>query len=103
MGLGRSFGQVLGTPQEVDAYVIQQRLGQGQYATVYLAINSFTQERVALKRLPAQTGRKGLWTVSVHVQREITLLQNLQHESIVSLKDVIKSAGAHYGWCCLHT
>ena len=61
------------------------KLGQGQYGTVYLATNTTTQERVALKELPMDDENK----IPASTLKEIAFLEQLQHCNIVQLKDIL--------------
>lgn len=66
-----------------------QKIGQGQYGTVYLATNITTQERVALKELSMDDENR----IPASALKEITFLQQLQHCNIVQLKDVLTHLG----------
>lgn len=93
ISLSKKFGSMLGVCQDIWPYAIGQQLGEGQQGSVYLGINTLTQESAALKRLPAVLGEDGHWHGAASIRRELCLLQYLQHQNIVFLKDVITCAG----------
>lgn len=64
------------------------QLGAGSYSVVYKARNRETNELLAIKKLN-QSSDGGFMGSAI---REISILQELQHENIVQLRDVITSA-----------
>lgn len=64
----------------------QQKLGEGTYGVVYKAIDKRTGETVALKKIRLEPEDEGIPPTSF---REITILRQLNHPNIVSLKSVI--------------
>jgi serine/threonine protein kinase/Tfp pilus assembly protein PilF len=65
-------------------YEIQREIGQGAFATVYLARDSRHERRVALKVLNADPTSE---TGELRFIREIRLLASLQHPNILPLHD----------------
>ncbi|VVT56418.1 uncharacterized protein SAPINGB_P005048 [Magnusiomyces paraingens] len=62
------------------------QVGEGTYGKVYKAVNTKTQNMVALKRLRLETERDG---VPITAVREIKLLQLLRHHNIVQLQEMM--------------
>ena len=65
-------------------YEIEREIGQGAFATVYLARDSRHERRVALKVLNADPGSE---TGELRFIREIRVLARLQHPNILPLHD----------------
>ena len=65
-------------------YEIEREIGQGAFATVYLARDARHDRRVALKVLNADPGSE---TGELRFIREIRLLARLQHPNILPLHD----------------
>jgi serine/threonine protein kinase/Tfp pilus assembly protein PilF len=65
-------------------YEIEREIGQGAFATVYLARDSRHERRVALKVLNADPGSQ---TGELRFIREIRVLARLQHPNILPLHD----------------
>ncbi len=63
-----------------------QKIGEGAYGVVYKCTNTETQETVALKHLRIENDEQGLPATSL---REISLLQDLKHPYVVSLKEIL--------------
>ena len=61
-------------------------IGAGAYGTVYKALDSQTQQHVALKKIKIESEEEGIPSTAV---REMCILRHLTHENIVQLKDVI--------------
>lgn len=62
-----------------------EKLGEGTYATVYKARNSYTGTLVALKEINLDS-EEGTPSTAI---REISLMKELKHENILTLYDVI--------------
>src|SRR5262245_22203100 len=73
-----------------DRYTVEEILGQGSSAVVFLALDRRHQRRVALKVLSAALGEK---LGSERFQREILTLARLQHPHILPLFDSGVAAG----------
>lgn len=67
-----------------------EKLGEGTYGVVFKAIDKRTQEIVALKRIRLDQEEEGIPPTSI---REISILKELKHPSVVELKEVINSQG----------
>src|ERR1700682_2592436 len=65
-------------------YEIEREIGQGAFATVYIARDSRHERRVALKVLNADPGSEA---GELRFIREIRLLARLQHPNILPLHD----------------
>ncbi|CAN7062155.1 hypothetical protein Bca4012_095698 [Brassica carinata] len=61
-------------------------LGRGAWGIVWSAINSETNEKVAIKKITHACRNQ---STAMRTLREITLLRQLQHENIVGIKDVV--------------
>ncbi|XP_065348288.1 cyclin-dependent kinase 1-like [Cloeon dipterum] len=70
----------------MDNYVKLEKLGEGTYGVVYKGKNKLTNEIVALKKIRSEGDDEGLPATAI---REISLLKELCHPYIVSLKDVL--------------
>jgi cyclin-dependent kinase len=70
----------------MERYVKVDKLGEGTYGIVYKARNKDTGEIVALKRIRLDSIDEGVPCTAI---REISLLKELKHPSIVRLCDVI--------------
>lgn len=62
-----------------------EKIGEGTYGVVYKAKDINTQKYVALKRIRLDSETEGVPSTAI---REISLLKDLQHHSIVELFDV---------------
>lgn len=69
----------------LDKYRLQRRLGEGGFATVYAAVDTVEQRRVALK-IPDDRHVANAQTFE-DVQREVRIMAQLQHPSVLPLKD----------------
>jgi serine/threonine protein kinase len=67
-------------------YLKLEKVGEGAYGVVYKAKDLNTNEIVALKRVRLESDSEGVPSTSV---REISLLKELHHPNIVSLRDVV--------------
>lgn len=74
-----------------ERYTIERKLGEGASASVFLATDALTGEKVAIKRALEIMSRHarfaGRW------QREVIVLQTLQHPRIVPLLDATFAKG----------
>ncbi|KAJ5934614.1 Negative regulator of the PHO system [Penicillium verhagenii] len=71
--------------QQPSSFQQLEKLGEGTYATVFKGRNRQTGEMVALKEIHLDS-EEGTPSTAI---REISLMKELKHESIVSLYDVI--------------
>ena len=68
-------------------------MGEGTYGVVYKARDLQTDEIVALKRIRLEVEDEGIPSTAL---REISLLRELSHDNIVTLKDCVQSDGKLY-------
>lgn len=66
-----------------------KHLGEGQFANVYKAKDLETNEFVAIKKIKLGSRHEAMDGVNRTALREIKLLQELHHENIIGLLDVI--------------
>jgi serine/threonine protein kinase len=71
-------------------YEKQEKLGEGTYGVVYKALDKRTGDTVAIKKIRLDQEEEGLPATAV---REISILRDLNHPNVVSLKEVINSQG----------
>ncbi|XP_055642392.1 cyclin-dependent kinase 2 [Toxorhynchites rutilus septentrionalis] len=71
--------------QKIGDYQRIEKIGEGTYGVVYKAKDVNTQRYVALKRIRLDSETEGVPSTAI---REISLLKDLQHHSIVELFDV---------------
>eukprot|EP00607_Mallomonas_marina_P002203 CAMPEP_0182437276 /NCGR_PEP_ID=MMETSP1167-20130531/84936_1 /TAXON_ID=2988 /ORGANISM="Mallomonas Sp, Strain CCMP3275" /LENGTH=297 /DNA_ID=CAMNT_0024630135 /DNA_START=655 /DNA_END=1548 /DNA_ORIENTATION=+ len=68
-------------------------LGTGTYGVVYKAKDINTGEMVAAKKIKLELEDEGIPSTTI---REISVLKQLRHKTIVELKDVVQSEGKLY-------
>ena len=71
---------------QTERYERLEKLGEGTYGIVYKARDTSTGEIVALKKIRLENEEEGMPSTAM---REISILKELNHVNIVSLKDVI--------------
>lgn len=69
----------------LDKYRIVRRLGEGGFATVYAALDTIEDRKVALK-IPDNRHVTNTQTMD-DMQREVRIMARMQHPNILSLKD----------------
>ncbi|KAK0598108.1 hypothetical protein LWI29_031714 [Acer saccharum] len=69
----------------MDQYERLGKIGEGSYGKVYKARNCITNETVALKMISMDIEKVGVPSTTI---REISVLKEMQHPNIVSLRDV---------------
>ena len=67
-------------------YLVEKKLGEGTYGTVYRCFDSKKSNIVALKKIKYHYHGEGIPATSI---REIGILRSLNHPNIVSLKDIL--------------
>jgi len=77
----------------MDRYNKIEKIGEGTYGVVYKAKDSQSNDIVALKKIHLDNEDEGVPSTAI---REISLLKELQHANIVSLKDVVHSENKLY-------
>jgi cyclin-dependent kinase len=70
--------------EKLAKYKALKEVGQGVYGVVYKAINTETEEIVAIKKVKLESEQEGVPATTI---REIVLLKELKHENIVKLLD----------------
>lgn len=71
---------------DLDKYTKMEKLGEGTYGTVYRAKNNATGQIVALKKVKLHDEDEGIPSTTI---REVSLLQTLEHPSIIKLIEVL--------------
>jgi len=82
------------TPEHLGRYRLLQQLGQGGMGTVYLALDTKLDRRVAIKVLPAQSVNDA--GAVARFQREAKALAKLSHPGIVQAHDADSVEGRHF-------
>lgn len=75
-----------GSKTGIENFQKLEKVGEGTYGVVYKARDKSTGEIVALKKVRLESEDEGVPSTSI---REISLLRELPHPNIVSLKDVV--------------
>jgi len=75
-------------PKVIGQYRLGKTLGAGAYCKVKVATHLVTKEKFAIKILQPQAPQN--W---VEVEREIEILQQIQHPNIIRIHDVLWSEG----------
>jgi len=70
----------------IERYRRLDKIGTGTYGVVYKALDTSTNEVVALKKILLDVESEGIPSTAI---REICILRELQNQHIVSLKDVV--------------
>ena len=70
----------------VDDYLKIEKIGEGTYGIVYKGKCKKTGEIVAMKKIRLESEQEGVPSTAI---REISLLRELQHPNIVSLKEIL--------------
>jgi len=70
----------------MDRYKKLEKLGEGTYGVVYKGTDNVTKEIVALKKIKLEDVDEGVPSTAL---REVSVLKELQHPNIVTLKEVI--------------
>ena len=70
-----------------------EKIGEGTYGIVYKAIDKDTGKLVALKKIRPENENEGIPSTTI---REILLLKNLKHSTIIDLIEVVHSNDKMY-------
>ncbi|VDK58077.1 unnamed protein product [Anisakis simplex] len=70
----------------VEKYDIKTQVGEGTYGQVYKAVDKYTGEIVALKKVRLENEKEGFPITAV---REIKILRQLNHKNVVRLVDIV--------------
>ncbi len=83
-------------PQIIDnRYQILNEIGQGSMSTVYKALDTETNQSVAVKMLAESTKERKLESI-LRFRREATTMAKLSHPNIVQLHAVGEYDGTNY-------
>ncbi|KAM0680860.1 Cyclin-dependent kinase catalytic subunit [Glugoides intestinalis] len=77
----------------VSAFQKLEKVGEGTYGIVYKAREKSTGKYVALKKIRPESENEGIPATTI---REILLLKNLKHSTIINLMEVIHSEDKMY-------
>lgn len=69
-----------------------EQIGSGQYGEVFLGKDLATQEWVALKKIKLYDEGEGFPLQAI---REIKLLRRIDHDNVMTLREVVRSRGMH--------
>lgn len=76
-------------PKKVGKYELNKTLGEGTFGKVKRALNTETQEWVAIKVLDKEKIHKQ--NMGTQVKKEISIMKMVRHVHVVSLKEVLAS------------
>ncbi|KAK2959386.1 putative Cell division control protein 2 like protein [Blattamonas nauphoetae] len=76
------------TSDRLDNFTKLDKLGEGTYGVVYKAKDNTTSDVVALKRIRLESEEEGVPSTTI---REIALLKELKHPTIIRLNEVINT------------
>ena len=79
----------IGPPKSICEFILKEKLGEGTFGTVRLAINRQTGEKVAIKIL--EKSRISNYDDKKRLEREIKILTKIHHPNIVKLFCVIET------------
>lgn len=74
------------------SYTRNNQIGEGTYGEVYLAVSKHSKERVALKKIRMDNEKEGFPITAI---REIKLLKMIEHENVITLKEIVRSQGTY--------
>ena len=74
----------------IEQYQKVEKIGEGTYGVVYKAKDRRTGEFVALKKIRLDEDGEGVPSTAI---REISLLKEVCHPNVVSLKDIVHEEG----------
>lgn len=74
--------------KQVNDYLFLQKLGKGSYGKVYLAVNTTTKQKYAIKKITLRELIHASAGVA-QLEREIRLMRSLHHPNILKLHEVL--------------
>lgn len=77
--------------RDVNVFEKSHTVGEGTYGTVFVGIDKVTREVVALKRINTKQEENGFPITAI---REVKILKALNHENVITLKEIVTSKGA---------
>ena len=77
----------------IDQYIIEEKLGEGIFGTVKLATHKITKEKVAIKILNKSRITKAQKTL---LSRELSILKKMNHFNIIKLYSIIETESIIY-------
>ena len=77
----------------IDQYIIEEKLGEGIFGTVKLATHKLTNEKVAIKLLNKNRITKAQQTL---LSRELSILKRMNHFNIIKLYSIIETESIIY-------
>ena len=80
-------------------YKILQKLGEGSYGTVYLAINIMTKAKVSMKKINKVKENE---VDELEIKNEINILKKLDHPNVLKILEFYSTSKAYYivtGYC----
>ncbi|RUS33052.1 kinase-like domain-containing protein [Jimgerdemannia flammicorona] len=82
-------------PKSIKGFDLKETIGEGTYGKVKLAINSTTQEQIAIKLVIKRTGSKAEQEKQMLV-KETVIHRALRHENIIRMLDTHEDASFTY-------
>lgn len=76
----------------MDKYKLVKKLGDGSFGIVYKAVNTLTNETVAIKKFKQKYKS---WDDCIEL-REVKSLRKLNHRNIIKLKEVLQVSEEFY-------
>ncbi|KAG8373372.1 hypothetical protein BUALT_Bualt11G0017400 [Buddleja alternifolia] len=74
--------------RSIECFEKLEQIGEGTYGQVYMARDKKTGEIVALKKIRMDNEKEGFPITAI---REIKILKKLQHENVITLKEIVTS------------
>lgn len=71
-----------------NLYAVVDKVGEGTYASVFLARNIKTGQKVAIKKIKIVSNKNGMDVTAI---REVKFLKELQHPNVIKMVDVFSS------------
>lgn len=86
--------------KKVNQYLLIRKVGTGSYGKVYCALDTNTNQRVAVKRINITEMSRSQSGVA-QLEREITIMRILKHPNILRLHEVLLSANSEFAFLVL--